>query len=167
MPSLDDHGKLAAAVIPFYLPILAISFMLVLRHGFRRESGWIFIFIFSIGAFALALTIDFLRLILVLFSPRPRRNIANSGTIGTTSKYQSVCCCCYPRSCWFVALAACHTRFCADCVRPHNFLVLELALIKNFQWKKSVWREYAFHPWLSTARNPRRSCPHPFHCWWY
>jgi len=48
MPSLNDHGKLAAVIIPFYVPILLISFMLVLRHGFRRESGWIFLFIFSI-----------------------------------------------------------------------------------------------------------------------
>lgn len=57
MPSLDAHGRLAAAIIPFYIPILAISFMLVLRHGFRRESGWIFLFIFSLGASKLSLTI--------------------------------------------------------------------------------------------------------------
>ena len=51
MPSLDDHGKLGAATIPFYVPILIISFVLILRHGFTRDSGWIFIFIFSIGEF--------------------------------------------------------------------------------------------------------------------
>ncbi|KIM84628.1 hypothetical protein PILCRDRAFT_818206 [Piloderma croceum F 1598] len=48
MPSLNDHGKLGAATIPFYVPILIISFVLVLRHGFTRDSGWIFVFIFSI-----------------------------------------------------------------------------------------------------------------------
>jgi hypothetical protein len=52
MPSLDDHGKLGAATIPFYVPILVISFVLVLRHGFTRDSGWIFILIFSIGKFS-------------------------------------------------------------------------------------------------------------------
>jgi FtsH-binding integral membrane protein len=64
MPSLNDHGKLAAAIIPFYVPILLISFMLVLRHGFRRESGWIFLFIFSISTLALSLTLNSLGLIL-------------------------------------------------------------------------------------------------------
>jgi hypothetical protein len=52
MPSLDDHGKRGAATIPFYVPILVISFVLVLRHGFTRDSGWIFILIFSIGKFS-------------------------------------------------------------------------------------------------------------------
>jgi hypothetical protein len=50
MPSLDDHGKLGAATIPFYVPILVISFILILRHsGFMRDAGWIFLFIFSIS----------------------------------------------------------------------------------------------------------------------
>jgi len=49
MPSLDDHGKLGAAIIPFYIPVLFISLILAVRHrGFSRKAGWIFLFLFSI-----------------------------------------------------------------------------------------------------------------------
>ena len=58
MPSLDDHGILASVTIPFYIPILAISLMLVIRHGFRRESGWIYVFIFSLGEFEIKLKLN-------------------------------------------------------------------------------------------------------------
>jgi hypothetical protein len=68
MPSLDGYGKLAAATIPFYLPIFAVSLVLVLRHGFRRESGWIFLLIFSIGAHVLSSTFYLLKLINYGFS---------------------------------------------------------------------------------------------------
>jgi hypothetical protein len=47
MPSLDAFGKLAAATIVFYVPILVITVTLVLRHGFKRDAGWIFLSIFS------------------------------------------------------------------------------------------------------------------------
>jgi hypothetical protein len=48
MPTLDVFGQLAAATIAFYIPILVITITLVLRHGFRRDAGWIFLLIFSI-----------------------------------------------------------------------------------------------------------------------
>lgn len=47
--ALDDHGKLAAATIAFYVPYFAIALFLTLRHGFRRDAGWIFLLIFSLG----------------------------------------------------------------------------------------------------------------------
>lgn len=49
MRSLDDHGKLGAAVIPFYLPIFVASAVVVLRHGFGRNTGWVYLFVFSIS----------------------------------------------------------------------------------------------------------------------
>ena len=49
MPSLDDHGKLGAALIPFYVPILIASAIVVFRHGFGRNDGWVYLLIFSIG----------------------------------------------------------------------------------------------------------------------
>lgn len=54
MPSLDDHGKLGAAVIPFYVPILVASAVVVFRHGFGRNTGWIYLLLFSISAWYLA-----------------------------------------------------------------------------------------------------------------
>ncbi|KAF7971828.1 hypothetical protein HWV62_19835 [Athelia sp. TMB] len=48
MPSLDDHGKLGAAIIPFYTPFLILSFILALRHGFGRNTGWIYLFILAL-----------------------------------------------------------------------------------------------------------------------
>lgn len=47
--SLDDHGKLGAAVIPFYLPFLVLSFILSWRHGFGRNTGWVYLLVFSIS----------------------------------------------------------------------------------------------------------------------
>lgn len=48
MPSLDDHGKLGAAIIPFYMPFLILSFILALRHGFGRNTGWVYLFVLSL-----------------------------------------------------------------------------------------------------------------------
>ncbi|KII86377.1 hypothetical protein PLICRDRAFT_56088 [Plicaturopsis crispa FD-325 SS-3] len=48
MPELQSRGKLGAATIAFYAPILVLTGVLVLRHGFRRDAGWIFLFVFSI-----------------------------------------------------------------------------------------------------------------------
>lgn len=49
MPSLDGFGKLAPPVIVFYIPIFIVTLILVLRHGFKRDAGWIFLLIFSIS----------------------------------------------------------------------------------------------------------------------
>ncbi|GBE78458.1 predicted protein [Sparassis crispa] len=46
--ALDKRGDVAAAEIVIYIPILVISFILVVRHGFARTAGWIFLVILSI-----------------------------------------------------------------------------------------------------------------------
>jgi len=47
MRTLDLHGKLAAAQIGFYAPIVVFTIILVWRYAFRRDAGWLFLFIFS------------------------------------------------------------------------------------------------------------------------
>jgi hypothetical protein len=47
MPSLNSYGKIDAATMVIYLPIFAISLVLVFRHGFKRDAGWIFLCIFA------------------------------------------------------------------------------------------------------------------------
>jgi hypothetical protein len=46
---LDQRGKISIAEIVFYVPTLFLAFFLTLRHGFRREAGWIYLLIFSVG----------------------------------------------------------------------------------------------------------------------
>ncbi|KAF8526251.1 hypothetical protein BU17DRAFT_40796 [Hysterangium stoloniferum] len=46
--TLDPFGKIAAAEIAFYAPVLCIAFFVALRHGFSRRQGWVFLFIFSL-----------------------------------------------------------------------------------------------------------------------
>ncbi|KAG6826340.1 hypothetical protein H0H92_000256 [Tricholoma furcatifolium] len=47
MPTLDIHGKISAAQIAFYTPVAAFTIALVWRYAFRRDAGWLFLFIFS------------------------------------------------------------------------------------------------------------------------
>ena len=47
--SLDQFGKIAAAEIAFYVPLILVVLYLLLRHGFGRSQGWIFLFTFSLG----------------------------------------------------------------------------------------------------------------------
>jgi hypothetical protein len=49
MPSLNNLGKIDAAAMVIYLPIFAVSLVLVFRHGFKRDAGWIFLCIFSLS----------------------------------------------------------------------------------------------------------------------
>ena len=46
---LDQRGGIAVGEVIFYIPVLIVSFILVLRHGFRRQAGWIFLFLLSNG----------------------------------------------------------------------------------------------------------------------
>jgi hypothetical protein len=46
---VDKHGQVAVGIMSFYGAIHGITFKLVLRHGFRREAGWILLFIFCIS----------------------------------------------------------------------------------------------------------------------
>ncbi|KAF4632701.1 hypothetical protein G7Y89_g5425 [Cudoniella acicularis] len=44
---LDDLGYISIAELIVYLPCLILGFLVCLRHGFKRTSGWIFILILS------------------------------------------------------------------------------------------------------------------------
>lgn len=46
---LDARGNIAAAEIALYIPVLLIGVFLALRHGFKREAGWVFLVVLSIG----------------------------------------------------------------------------------------------------------------------
>lgn len=46
---LDSRGIVSVVQIIVYVPLLALAAILVLRHGFSRESGWIFLAIFSLS----------------------------------------------------------------------------------------------------------------------
>ncbi|KAJ7596705.1 hypothetical protein C8J56DRAFT_918125 [Mycena floridula] len=52
MPTLDLRGKIAAAEIAFYAPLTIITAILTFRYGFRRDAGWLFLFIFSLARLA-------------------------------------------------------------------------------------------------------------------
>ncbi|KAF8583035.1 hypothetical protein K439DRAFT_111065 [Ramaria rubella] len=45
---LDEFGKIAAAEIVFYAPVLCIAFFVTLKHGFSRREGWASLLIFSV-----------------------------------------------------------------------------------------------------------------------
>jgi hypothetical protein len=51
MPTLDVRGQIAAAQIAFYVPIAAATFALIYRYAFRRDAGWLFLCIFSLGEY--------------------------------------------------------------------------------------------------------------------
>ncbi|RDB29693.1 hypothetical protein Hypma_015150 [Hypsizygus marmoreus] len=52
MPTLDTLGKIAAAQIGFYVPIAVCTIILVFRYAFRRDAGWLFLYIFSLTRIA-------------------------------------------------------------------------------------------------------------------
>ncbi|CAL1702531.1 unnamed protein product [Somion occarium] len=45
---LDTRGDISIVEIIFYIPILATSLIITLRHGFSRRAGWIFLLILAI-----------------------------------------------------------------------------------------------------------------------
>ncbi|THH28280.1 hypothetical protein EUX98_g5907 [Antrodiella citrinella] len=45
---LDARGGISAAQLVIYIPILVLSAILVKRHGFKRQAGWIFLLILSL-----------------------------------------------------------------------------------------------------------------------
>lgn len=55
---LDGRGILSVVEIIFYIPVLVVSAILVLRHGFKRDLGWIFLFIFANGKSLLLMGCD-------------------------------------------------------------------------------------------------------------
>jgi hypothetical protein len=46
---LDSHGKLALVEVIIYVPIGLFCIYNNIRHGFRRDVGWIYLTIFSIS----------------------------------------------------------------------------------------------------------------------
>ncbi len=44
---LDNHGYVSIVELIVYIPCLILGFMVCLRHGFKRGSGWIFVLILS------------------------------------------------------------------------------------------------------------------------
>lgn len=48
---LDARGGISVLQLLIYIPILVFSAILVKRHGFRKQGGWIFLLILSIGVF--------------------------------------------------------------------------------------------------------------------
>lgn len=59
MPSLDIRGKIAAAEIGFYAPIAVLTALLVFRYAFRRDAGWFFLCIFSMGNYTQTLNLGY------------------------------------------------------------------------------------------------------------
>lgn len=59
MPSLDDHGKLGAAIIPFYLPFIPLSIILAFRHGFGRNTGWVYLCVLAIVSITIISSVYF------------------------------------------------------------------------------------------------------------
>lgn len=51
---LDSHGKLALVEVIIYIPIGLFCIYNNIRHGFKRDVGWIYLTIFSIGMSCLA-----------------------------------------------------------------------------------------------------------------
>lgn len=49
MPKLDQRGIIAAATIGFYAPVAVLTLLLLFRYALRRDAGWLFLFIFSLG----------------------------------------------------------------------------------------------------------------------
>ncbi|TCD68821.1 hypothetical protein EIP91_009688 [Steccherinum ochraceum] len=45
---LDQRGRIAVAQLVIYIPFLAVSTLLVVRHGFNRRAGWLLLLITSI-----------------------------------------------------------------------------------------------------------------------
>ena len=49
---IGDRGGLAIAELIFYIPALAISVMVALKHGFGRSAGWFFLVVLSVSRIA-------------------------------------------------------------------------------------------------------------------
>ncbi|THH33965.1 hypothetical protein EUX98_g287 [Antrodiella citrinella] len=48
MGKLDARGGISIVLMIIYIPILLVSAVLVKRHGFKRQAGWIFLLILSL-----------------------------------------------------------------------------------------------------------------------
>lgn len=55
MPSLDNRGAVGAAFVGAYAPIAVVTFILIIRYALKRDAGWLWLNIFSLSTFALAI----------------------------------------------------------------------------------------------------------------
>lgn len=53
MPKLGNRGIIAIATIGFYAPVAILTLVLLVRYALRRDAGWLFLFIFSLGMVSL------------------------------------------------------------------------------------------------------------------
>ena len=60
--TLDQYGKIAAAEIAFYVPVLCVAFFIALKNGFSHKNGWILLFMFSLGKFFVVKSNPFIRI---------------------------------------------------------------------------------------------------------
>ncbi|KAG7099562.1 hypothetical protein E1B28_001395 [Marasmius oreades] len=61
LPPLSIRGKIAAGEVAFWVPLTIMTLVLTVRYGFRKDAGWLFLFLFSltrIAAGALMIAID-------------------------------------------------------------------------------------------------------------
>ena len=110
MPSLNSYGKIDAATMVFYLPILGISLVLVFRNGFRRDAGWIFLCIFSLGTFCV-LYAGIPSLTTIIFSSNYWRGIDGSSGIDRTGEHNVIHHRIYPRIRWTLPPLTGNLRF--------------------------------------------------------
>lgn len=46
---LDTRGYISIGEAIIYVPVFCLALFLALRHGFKRESGWIYLVIFAVS----------------------------------------------------------------------------------------------------------------------
>jgi hypothetical protein len=49
MAKLENRGIIAVAMIGFYAPVAILTLVLLFRYALRRDAGWFFLFVFSLG----------------------------------------------------------------------------------------------------------------------
>lgn len=54
---LDTFGKIAAGQLGFYVPIAGLTLYLTVRYALRRDAGWLFLALFSLGVYILNLSL--------------------------------------------------------------------------------------------------------------
>ena len=90
MPHLDTRGIISAVEIAFYTPIAFLTLYLVYRYAFRRDAGWLFLSIFSMGKFVNSCNIISLKL-LNKCSSDSRRSLARSRGDATNQNTSIFC----------------------------------------------------------------------------
>ena len=45
---LTERGKLAIAELVFYIPALFLAIIVTIRHGFSKQSGWVYLVLLAL-----------------------------------------------------------------------------------------------------------------------